>query len=90
MSDRADDASFPFGCWPGPAVRRFARRDMHCVTLVLVIPLNRFVLHKFDVRSLLFLLGIIDAVAGSQRDLVSKMRRTHIGLITRLMPADVN
>jgi hypothetical protein len=72
MSDRADDASFTFGCWPGPAVRGFARGDMHCVTLVLVILLNCFVLHKFDVGSLLFLLGIIDAVADSQRELVSK------------------
>ena len=65
LSNRADNASFPFGWWPGPAVRGFARGDMHCVTLVLVVLLNRFVLHKFDVCSLLFLLGIIDAVARS-------------------------
>lgn len=45
---------------------------MHCVTLVLVILLNRFVLQKFDVGSLLFLLGIIDAVADLQRELVRK------------------
>jgi hypothetical protein len=69
LSNRADDASFPFGRWSGPAVRGFTRRDMHCVTLVLVIPLNRFVPHKFDVCSLLFLLGIIDAVARSRKNL---------------------
>jgi len=45
---------------------------MHCVTLVLVILLNRFILHKFDLSSLLFLLGVIDAAAKSQRELARK------------------
>ena len=42
---------------------------MHCVALILVIPLNRFVLHKFDLSSFLFLLGIIHAVAGLGQEL---------------------
>lgn len=71
-SNWADDASFPFWYWPGPAVRGFARRDVHCVTLVLVILLNRFVLQKFDLSSLFFLLGVIDAVARLQQELARK------------------
>ena len=72
LSNRADDASFPFGRWPGPAVWGFARGDMHCVALVLVTLLSCFVFHKLDVSSLLFLLGIIDAVARSRRELEDK------------------
>ena len=50
---------------------------MHCVTLVLVILLNRFIFHKFDLSSLLFLLGVVDAVAKSQQDLKGNKDNTH-------------
>lgn len=52
---------------------------MHCVTLVLVVLLNRFILHKFDLSSLLFLLGVIDADAKSQQELAMNKDNTHRG-----------
>jgi hypothetical protein len=90
VSNRADNPSVPFSGGPGPAVRRFTGRDMHCVALILVTVLNCFVLHKFDLSSLLFLLSIIHAVAESRQELMRIRRITYIGPIKRLMLAEVN
>ena len=90
LSNRADDASFPFGLRLGPTVRGFARGDTYCVTLVLVILLNCFIFDKFDLSSLLFLLSVIDAVARSQTGTRKEIKTTHVGVTTKLMPAEVN
>jgi hypothetical protein len=64
FSDRTNNSSFSLSGWPGPAVRRFARRNMHGVALVLIILLNCLVLQEFDLCAFLFLLRIIHTTAG--------------------------
>jgi hypothetical protein len=90
VSNGADNSSLSSRERPGTAVWGFARRDMYCVALILVISLNCFILHEFDLSSFLFLLGIVHAVAESRQKLTGIRRIAYIGLIKRLMLAEVN